>query len=337
MSRPSSAGGGGESVRIGLSAVIIAADEKEAYFLAAHRAGGASLPFGPFAPRSHRTFELGLREWVRQQTGFELGYVEQLYTFGDQGRELPSADMGATGDRGESALRVISVSYLALTPVRTPLDDENADWRDWRRHFPWEDWRAGRPAAIERTILPGLQAWAARGAGAAGWARARTAFGLEGAAWIEERALERYELLYEAGLAPEAARDHASGQGRPRSPFDPVASADLGEPMISDHRRILATAIGRLRAKIKYRPVIFELLAERFTLSHLQKVTEAIAGLALHKQNFRRHLERSGLVVGTGTFDPETGGRPAEWFRLDRERLGLGQALGLRVPPLRGE
>ena len=70
--------------------------------------------------------------------------------------------------------------------------------------------------------------------------------------------------------------------------------------MISDHRRILATALGRVRGKLLYRPVVFELMAEAFTLSALQRAVEAIAGVSLHKQNFRRALERAELVEGLG-------------------------------------
>ena len=67
-----------------------------------------------------------------------------------------------------------------------------------------------------------------------------------------------------------------------------------------DHRRILATAIGRVRAKIKYRPVIFELMPDEFTLFELQRTVEAILGPHLHKQNFRRLVEGAGLVEPTG-------------------------------------
>ena len=81
------------SLLVGLSAVIVAADAEQPYVLATRQGdAGAGLPFGPFDPSGHRTFELGLRDWVTAQTGFELGYVEQLYTFGDRGRELPRAD-----------------------------------------------------------------------------------------------------------------------------------------------------------------------------------------------------------------------------------------------------
>ena len=51
-----------------------------------------SLPFGPFDPQQHRTLESGLRDWVEQQTGLPLRYVEQLYTFGDRYRDHGETD-----------------------------------------------------------------------------------------------------------------------------------------------------------------------------------------------------------------------------------------------------
>lgn len=318
-------------VVIGLSAVIVAVDEDGPWVLVTRDDGAlAGLPFGPFDPAGDRTLELSLRGWVRQQTSFEIGYAEQLYTFGDRGREMPLD--GAGGPE-----RLISISYLALTPQRATLDRANARWRSWYDFFPWEDWRGGRPAVIDRLIAPKLQQWAKAGHDSAGQrgARVRLAFGLDGAVWNEERALERYELLYEAGLVPEAARDRArfSGQEQPQL----AETHELGAPMLSDHRRILATAIGRLRAKIKYRPVIFELAPELFTLLHLQRLVEAISGLDLHKQNFRRLLERTGLVEGAGVFDASAGGRPAELFRCRRDALVERPVGGVHVPAPRGD
>ena len=80
--------------------------------------------------------------------------------------------------------------------------------------------------------------------------------------------------------------------------------------MDMDHRRILATGLGRMRGKLRYRPVVFELLPPAFTLTRLQRVVEALAGIQLHKQNFRRLVERGGFVEGTAKLDPRTGGRP---------------------------
>ena len=318
---------------IGLSAVVVAVRDDEAVVLAVrpydartHQASAlAGLPFGPFDPDGHRTFELALRAFVAEQTRFELGYVEQLYTFGDKGRDAPRADVGA------GAARVISVGYLGLTPKTESALGPDTVWTPFTRFFPWEDWRNGRPALIDEAIAPALRSWATT---PERQSRVRLLFAQDGAPWNEERVLERYELLYEAGLAPEAGRDRELARGRAAE--EPRAlSPALGEPMLSDHRRILATGLGRLRGKLKYRPVAFELTPPEFTLSGLQRTVEAIAGVSLHKQNFRRGLERTDLVEGLGRLHAETGGRPAELFRFRRDLVRAGPAPGLPLPMLR--
>jgi hypothetical protein len=315
----------GAPVVIGLSAVVVAIADGEAMVLTVRPPGQpAGLPFGPFDPDGHRTFELALRAFVTAQTRFDLGYVEQLYTFGDKGRDAPLANMGD----GAGTARVLSVGYLALTPKAVDTQAPDTAWAPWRRFFPYEDWREGRPAVLDALETP-LRDWA--GADATRLARARLLFALDEAPWNEERVLERYELLYEAGLAAEAVRD----RGERHPPQTPALANACGEPMISDHRRILATALSRLRGKLKYRPVVFELMPEAFTLSALQKAVEAVAGVPLHKQNFRRALERGGLVEGLGRLDAETGGRPAELFRFRREALSARPVSGLSLPLLR--
>ena len=322
------------SVVIGLSAVTVAVRNGEAVVLTVrpqdattHRATTLpGLPSGPFDPEGHRTFEIALRAFVTEQTGFDVGYVEQLYTFGDKGRDAPRAEVGA------GAARVVSVGYLALTPAAVDTDGLDTAWAPWSRFFPWEDWRQGRPTLIDDAIAPALRRWAGRDESRL--ARARLLFALDDAGWNEERVLDRYELLYEAGLAPEAARDQSRDRGE--DAVEPRAlSAALGEPMLSDHRRILATGLGRLRGKLKYRPVVFELMPAEFTLSALQRAVEAVAGVPLHKQNFRRVVERIDLVEGLGRMDTETGGRPAELFRFRRELLTQRPAGGLSLPLLR--
>jgi hypothetical protein len=302
---------------IGLSAVMVAIEDDMPLVLVTRRGSEDALPFGPFHPDKHRTFDLSLRGWVREQTGFELGYVEQLYTFGDRDRETPEATLaGAPPDS-----RVISVGYLALTPDARPAGAGfEARWQNWYRYFPWEDHRNGRPQLIDTQIAPRLFTWAA--GKELRLERAKIAFGLDGARWAEERVLDRYELLYEAGLVAECARDAN------------LAEPDiaLGEAMASDHRRILATAISRLRGKIKYRPVVFELMPERFTLSALQRTVEGILGLSLHTQNFRRALDKTGLVTGTGAMETGTGGRPAELYRFCRDQAISTGAPGLSTP-----
>lgn len=329
-------------VVIGLSAVVMAMQDRELVVLTVHLPDPrtretsplAGLPSGPFDPAGHRTFELALRAFVTEQTGFQLGYVEQLYTFGDEGRDAPLADFGRPHGPGQE--RIVSVGYLALTPEAPAKPAPDTEWTPWNRFFPYEDWRGGRPALIDQEIAPALEAWARRGPEKQRehrLARARALFALDGWRWNEERVLERYELLYEAGLAPEAERDRRRAAGLTAP--EPNAAPGSGEPMVSDHRRILATGLARLRGKIKYRPVVFELTPAAFTLSTLQRTVEAISGVGLHKQNFRRMVERTGLVQGLGRFDEETGGRPAELFRFRREDLAASPASGLSLPMLR--
>jgi hypothetical protein len=187
------------------------------------------------------------------------------------------------------------------------------------RFFPWEDWRDGRPPILDDAIMPALTKWARGGVGRS--ERLRLCFGNGGTAWDEEKTLERYELLYSAGLIEEARRDGRVTDVR----------LHLGESMRFDHRRILATAIARLRGKLKYRPVVFELMPAEFTLTELQRTVEAISGRHLHKQNFRRLVESTELVEPTGEMTTATGGRPAALFRFRREVMQERHAPGLRL------
>lgn len=317
------------NVEIGLNAAIVAVTDDEPVVLAVPQKDGGQavdgLPFGPFSPREHRTLEIGLRAWVSRQTGLDLGYVEQLYTFGDRGRHAAQGDAGP---------HVVSIGYLALTQAGRARALQRGAWRSWYDYFPWEDWRKGRPGLIAAEIEPRLLEWARRPDPKPTPARPinrgerlRICFGLDGAAWDEEKVLERYELLYEAGLVEEAHRD---GREAAKAWSEPPR---LGAGMRFDHRRILATAISRVRAKIKYRPVIFELMPDEFTLYELQKTVEAILGPHLHKQNFRRLVEGAGLVEPTGELKTRTGGRPAKLFRFRREVLLERPAPGVRVKP----
>ena len=310
-------------IEIGLTAAIVAIGEHEPLILTARGSDGlAGLPFGPFDALAHRTFEIGLRAWVEKQAGLRLGYVEQLYTFGDRGRHAEAGHTGA---------HMVSIGYLALTRAAdNGVRAAGATFEPWYRFFPWEDWREQPPAIVARDIVPALTQWAEEETPETIRAlprkdRVRLNFGLDGAAWDEERVLDRYELLYEAGLIEEARRD-----GRPAA-LARKALPSLGPSMRFDHRRILATGIARLRGKLKYRPVVFELLPSEFTLTELQHTVEAISGRHLHKQNFRRLVEAEALVEPTGVMSTQTGGRPAALYRFRRDVLQERPAPGLRV------
>lgn len=268
-----------------------------------NKVGMPALPAGPLGPED-ATLELALRRWIHDQAGIAVGYAEQLYTFGDLGR----------GPAAVRDTRALSVAYLALVREEQPAAD--AAWIDWYDLLPWEDHREGPPLALEDGVRPALAEWA--GDDEQRRNRVTAAFGGEGR-WDGIRVLDRYELLYEAGLVAETG---------PAEEF--TSASATGRAMAFDHRRIVATALGRLRGKLTYRPVVFELLADTFTLLMLQHTVEALGGVRLHKQNFRRLVERTHLVEGTGERTPSPAGRPAELFRfrsevlLERPRPGLG-------------
>ncbi len=301
-------------------AVLTAVDDGRPLVLTADQ--GRSLPSGPLRTE-HRSMQAGLQAWVEQQTGHHLGYVEQLYTFADP-------------DRSVAGGRVVSVSYLGLTRA---AGDAGHGWRDWYAFFPWEDRRPGSPGptVLQETVTPLLDAWA-RGARSDGERERRqlrtdVCFALDGRPWAPELVLQRYELLYEAGLLPEsggATTDDpapgSDGEDRPGVP---------GERMAGDHRRILSTGLARLRAKIQYHPVVFELMPDTFTLGQLQVAVEAIAGQAVHKQNFRRLVTQQDLVEPTGETDSDTGGRPARLYRFRRGVLDERGVAGTKLPRTR--
>src|SRR5262249_32232770 len=155
---------------------------------------------------------------------------------------------------------VVSIGYLALTHMPenlAALRATGAGFEPWYRFFPWEDWREKRPEILDKVILPLLEDWAGRPAKPAPTRtlgrreRVRSCFALGGARGDEEKAPAREALLSGPGLAEDA---------RPAGREPPLARQPAprrGDPMPFDPRRILATAIARLRAKLKYRPVIF--------------------------------------------------------------------------------
>jgi len=300
-----------DAISADLVAVLVAVTDGQPKIMTI--ANATALPSGPFE-FAHRSLQTGLRAWVEAQTHHPLGYVEQLYTFADRGR---------SGDA--NAPHRISISYLGLTREDQVREGSDAHWSGWYDYFPWEDHRAGAPALIARMVAPRLRAWAKSAPGAPlqreRWQRAAITFGLDGRDWNEELVLQRYELLYETTLIPEAVRDKGG-----------AAAVLPGRAMTGDHRRILATGIARLRAKIKYRPVVFEVMPAEFTLLQLQRSVEALAGRLLHKQNFRRLIEQQELVEETGAMAAETVGRPAKLFRFRHGVVTERAVAGTKLP-----
>lgn len=288
-----------------LVAVLAAVTDGEPRVMAVR--DGSALPSGPFRLAEH-SLQSGLRAWVERQTGQPLGYIEQLYTFADAQRA--------------KGRRLISISYLGLTRESHVSAALDADWHNWYKYFPWEDLRAGTPRVLREEIIPQLKGWVSRTRDAAirrmRNERLAISYGLGSLPWNEELILQRYELAYEAGLVAEAAGARCA--------------AVPGRSMLGDHRRILATGIARLRAKIKYRPVVFELLPPTFTLLQLQTTVEALAGRLVHKPNFRRLIAQQELVEPTGATAADTRGRPAKLYRFRRALLAERAAAGTKLP-----
>jgi hypothetical protein len=308
-------------VNVELSAVIVTletnAGQARPMVLTPQGAQGRDLPTAAFDPDRDRTLHQALGEWVEARTGLRLDYIEQLYTFGDP-RRSEARDGGGPDAGPHPETHTVSIGYLALLPPEAAL--AASDWTSWAHWFPWEDRRDGPPAILEDVILPRLAEWAAQ----SGERRERVdlMFGLGAAGWRDELTLERYELLYSAGLVRERWRDQGDNP--------PTSLPTLGATAPRDHRRVLATAIGRLRGKLKYRPVLFELMTETFTLTELQRAAEAVSGVALHKQNFRRMVERSGLIEPTGATSTRLGGRPAAEYRFGAEAIWERRAAAVR-------
>lgn len=306
-------GGKGNNVKADLIAVVVAMNNNVPCVLTIPQAN--ALPSGPFE-LAHRSLQSGLRGWVEQQTGHPLGYIEQLYTFADR-------------DRIGAEERVISISYLALTQIEDAGAAASRSWASWYDYFPWEDHRSGAPAAVLEDLRPRLREWADSADETAirldRRRRTAIAFGFDDRSWNEEFALQRYELLYEATLVEEAVRGGHSA----------AFTAVPGKSMIADHRRILATAIARLRSKIKYRPVVFELMPPLFTLLQLQRAVEALSGRLINKPNFRRLIEQQELVEKTGETTAETGGRPAQLYRFRHDIFDERPVAGTKLPLMR--
>ena len=149
----------------------------------------------------------------------------------------------------------------------------DAGFREWYRFFPWEDWRAAAARrCIDAAIMPGLRAWVARG-GERGPRRGLLAASSACACCSARTAPVSTRRTCSTAMNCSMRRGwwrRALRDGREPAPGVERASAARPSRCRHDHRRILATAMGRLRAKMKYRPVIFELMPENFTLTALQ-------------------------------------------------------------------
>jgi 8-oxo-dGTP diphosphatase len=121
---------------------------------------------------------------------------------------------------------------------------------------------------------------------------------------------------FAGGAAVNAARIVVPWEGETGGPVDLEDEAGRPLPLAFDHDDILGMAVKRLRGKLDYTPVGFQLLPERFTLLDLQRVHETVLGRALNKDSFRRRMLASGLLEATGEAQKDVDHRPAELYRF---------------------
>ena len=290
------------------------------------------------------TRQAAIRE-LREETGVEAPeFVEALGSYSRNGRD-PRQFAGyrdqATGEWIARGARVTTAAYLMLTRdphgASAPAgadDAARAHWADVYDYLPWEDLRdEGRLARLRR-VVEALDGWAHTAPD--GVERVRELFGLR--EWNEERTAERWALLMEAGLVPEARRDRwGTVQARAEDGL-------FGREMAFDHRQILADALGRVRGKIKYTPAaLMALTGPEATLDELQAACEAIAGRPLHRSNFRRAVAPAEhgksraprIVARTGTRRPRQGRGPGvapELYRFLPEAMRARLDTSIRFP-----
>jgi 8-oxo-dGTP diphosphatase len=136
-----------------------------------------------------------------------------------------------------------------------------------------------------------------------------------------------YFALVDFARFDEAARrDRDVGVGRVVVPWEgetggavELAAADgTPLPLAFDHAEILGTAVKRLRGRLDYTPIGFQLLADAFTLLELQRVHETVLGRPVNKDSFRRRMLASGQLEATGRSQRDVDHRPAELYRFAR-------------------
>lgn len=328
-------------------AVLVAITANQARVLTVD--SGKLLPNGPLMPL-HRSLQAGVRQWVEEQTQQPLGYIEQLYTFVDTNRRNNEGHALVY----VSYLGLVQETDLAALQSQAAWHNwyEYFPWEDHLEGPPSSinelivpallNWANSSDEAQQRQrrrqrigLCWGVDIASANNSGQSG-ATGPSDSSSSGSGnhsspsaedvkadvqveqeakvaltttWVAEHVLLRYEMLYEAGLIPESP-DYQPNK-LPKS-WPQI----IGRPMYYDHRRVIATAISRLRAKLEYRPLIFGLMPPAFTLSQLQQSVEALSGVQLHKQNFRRLLEHQDLVEPTGDSSNASRGRPAKLYRF---------------------
>lgn len=91
-------------------------------------------------------------------------------------------------------------------------------------------------------------------------------------------------------------------------------------PLAFDHDRILRVAIARLRGKIRYQPIGFELLPEKFTMPELQSLYETVLEMQLDRRNFRKKILETGLLIDHNETVKGLPHKGAKYFSFDKKK-----------------
>ena len=132
-----------------------------------------------------------------------------------------------------------------------------------------------------------------------------------------------YYALIASDRALQAGTDASAAKWFPVSGHPPLAF---------DHDDILHYAIERLRNKLEYTTVGFQLLPKKFTLTELQRVYEVILGRVLDKRNFRRKLELLGVLTPLKEWSQEGPSRPAQLYTFSAKRFEKLKDKGIVFP-----
>lgn len=223
-----------------------------------------ALP-GGFVDMEESLDEAALRE-LKEETNIDNIYMEQLYTWGDIGRDPRT--------------RVIGCSYMALTDssrlnIKAGDDADDAAW-----------------FRVSSSVVEQKRTVISKGYSVQNLVRLLLQNGNE-----ELDAIVKVDMTYD-GNAVRVVRELTESRG-----------------IAFDHAKIIEYAVERLRNKIEYTDIVFNLMPENFTLTELQQVYEVILGRKLLKANFRRKI--SGMVLETGRYTKDVGHRPSKLYRYN--------------------